>query len=299
MLKPDFFIVGAPKSATTSLFSYLKQHPDVFLPKKEIYYFCSDLSFQAPPLTEDIYLSFYAEAKNQKAVGDASVYYLMSPHAAESIKRFNANGKIIIMLREPVSMVYSHHNQLLSNGDEVIENFEEALAAEEQRRKEGKVSYRHQGPLEALFYSDIAKYYGQVKRYIDVFGRDKVHIILFDDFAKDPKEEYIKVLKFLGIDEIMPTNFDTVNPSNAARSKALRRFILNPPDFIKAIGKVLLPHHSKRRQKVVELLHNVNTKYEKREPMKSETREKLKAIYKEDLEKLQQLINRDLSHWLK
>jgi|SRR6185312_2007204 len=299
MLKPGFFIVGAPKSATTSLFSYLKQHPDVFLPKKEIYYFCSDLTFQAPPLTEDNYLSYYAEATNQKAVGDASVYYLLSPHAAENIKKFNADAKIIIMLREPASMVYSHYAQLLSNLDEVIENFENALAAEPQRRKEGKVNYTHQGPLEALFYSDVAKYYVQVKRYIDVFGRDKVHIILFDDFIKSPKEEYIKVLNFLGIAEIMPENFDTVNPSNAARSKAFRRFILKPPGFIKAIGRVLLPHHSKRRQKVMEALHKVNTKYEKREPMKSETQDKLKALYKEDVKKLQQLINRDLSHWLK
>jgi len=299
MLKPDFFIVGAPKSATTSLFSYLKQHPDVFLPKKELYYFCYDLTFLAPPLTEDIYLSYYAEATNQKAVGDASVYYLVSPHAAESIKRFNSNARVIIMLREPASMVYSLHSQLLSNGDEVIENFEEALAAEEQRIEEGKVNYRHQGPLEAVFYTHIAQYYGQVKRYIDVFGKDKVHIILFDDFIKNPKEEYAKVLKFLEITEIMPQEFDTINPNKVTRSKALLRFIINPPDFVKRLGRVVLPHHSKRRQMVIDTLWKMNTKYEKREPIKPETREKLKAAYRGDIEKLQQLLNRDLSNWLK
>lgn len=299
MKKPDFFIVGAPKSATTSLFSYLKQHPDVFLPKKELYYFCYDLTFLAPPLPEDIYLSYYKEANTQKAVGDASVYYLASQHAAASIKKFNPDAKIIIMLREPVNMVYSLHSQLLANGDEELENFEEALAAEEQRIKNGKVNYYHQGPLEAVFYTHIAKYYDQVKRYLDVFGANKVHIILFDDFKRNPEAEYRKVLSFLGLRDIMPESFDTVNANKVNRSKALLRFTINPPKFVKVIGRVVLPHHSRRREKVVDALVKINTKYQSREPMKAETKEKLKDIYRGDVEKLQQLINRDLNHWLK
>ena len=299
MKKPDFFIVGAPKSATTSLFSYLKQHPDVFLPKKELYYFCSDLTFLAPPLPEEVYLSYYKEASDQKAVGDASVYYLVSFHAATSIKKFNTSAKIIIMLREPVSMVYSLHSQLLANGDEEIESFEEALAAEEQRIKDGKVNYYHQGPLEAIFYTHIAKYHDQVKRYLDIFGKDKVHIILFDDFKRSPEAEYRKVLTFLGLRDIMPKSFDTVNPNKVSRSKALLRFTINPPKFVKVVGRVVLPHHSKRREKVVDALLKINTKYQTREPIKGETKEKLKDIYRGDIERLQQLINRDLSHWLK
>jgi hypothetical protein len=299
MLKPDFFIVGAPKSATTSLFSYLKQHPDVFLPKKELYYFCSDLTFLAPPLPEDIYLSYYTEAKGQKAVGEASVYYLVSMHAAASIKKLNPNARIIIMLREPVGMVYSLHSQLLANGDERIENFERALAAEEQRIEAGKVDYHHQGPLEALFYTHIAKYHDQVKRYLDVFGMDKVHIILFDDFIKNPEEEYKKVLKFLGVPEIMPGSFETVNPNKVTRNKAMLRFIIDPPMFVKALGRKILPHHSKRREIVMDALWSMNTKPENRKPIKKETKEKLRDIYSGDIEQLQLLIKRDLSNWLK
>lgn len=299
MKKPDFFIVGAPKSATTSLFAYLKQHPDVFLPKKELYYFCSDLTFLAPPLPEDIYLSYYKDATNQKAVGDASVYYLVSPHAAASIKKFNPGARIIIMLREPVSMVYSLHSQLLSNGDEEIENFEEALAAEEQRIKDGKVNYFHHGPLEAVFYTHIAKYYDQVKRYLDIFGKDSVHIILFDDFVRNPEGEYRKVLSFLGLRDVMPESFESLNPNKAARSRAVLRFIINPPKFVKTLGRVILPHHSGRREAVMDTLWKMNTKYEQRAPIKNETKEKLKDIYRGDVEKLQQLINRDLSNWLK
>src|SRR5580698_1501830 len=105
MLKPNFFIVGAPKSGTTSLYDYLKEHPQVFLPKKELYYFCYDLTFRTPPISENIYLKYYTDANNQKAVGDASVYYLLSPGAAKKIKDFNPEAKIIVMLRNPIQMV--------------------------------------------------------------------------------------------------------------------------------------------------------------------------------------------------
>ncbi len=299
MKKPDFFIVGAPKSATTSLFSYLKQHPDVFLPKKELYYFCSDLTFLAPPLPEEVYLSYYKDASSQKIAGDASVYYLVSLHAAASIKKFNPDAKIIIMLREPVSMIYSLHSQLLSNGDEEIENFEDALAAEEKRIKEGKAGFYHQGPLEAVFYTHIAKYYDQVKRYLDVFGKDKVHIILFDDFVRNPEGEYRKVLAFLGIRDEMPQTFETVNPNKVSRSRRLLHFIINPPKFVKVVGRVVLPHHSKQRQMVVDTLWKMNTKYEPRQPIRPQTKERLKDIYRGDIENLQQLINRDLNNWLR
>src|ERR1700721_383119 len=107
MVKPNFFIVGAPKSGTSSLYHYLKEHPDVSIPKRVIYYFCYDLTFRTPPLPENIYLDYYAGSGNKKAIGDASVFYLLSPGAAKKIHDFNPEAKIIIMLRNPLQMVYS------------------------------------------------------------------------------------------------------------------------------------------------------------------------------------------------
>lgn len=299
MLKPNFFIVGAPKSGTTSLYDYLKQHPWVYLPKKELYYFCYDLTFRTPPMRESVYLSYYNDARVQKAVGDASVYYLLSPGAAQKIKDFNPGSKIIIMLRNPIQMVYSLHSQLFSNGDEPIETFKEAMDAEGSRREGKLIPPYHRCPLEAMYYSTVANYYEQVLRYKSVFGEDKVHIILFDDFKFDPEKEYRKVLKFLELDEIMPSDFEIKNANKAPRSMAFLGLLVHPPGYLKSIGRLLFPHHTKRREWLIDKLWNLNSKYKPRNPLTLELKQRLLNLYKNDIEKLGKLLNRDLSQWLK
>jgi hypothetical protein len=299
MLKPDFFIVGAPKSGTTSLYDYLKQHPEVFLPKKELYYFCYDLTFRTPPIRESVYLSYYTDARSHQAIGDASVYYLLSPGAAKKIKEFNPDARIIILLRNPVQMVYSLHSQLFSNGDEPIETFKEAMDAETGRRAGNLIPSYHRCPLEAMFYSTVACYYEQVLRYKSVFGEDKLHIIFFEDFIFDPEKEYRKVLDFLGLEEIMPDSFEAKNANKAPRSMAFLGFLVNPPPLIKLLGRLLFPHHTKRREWLVDRLWNFNTKHKPRDPLTDELRQRLVTLYKDDIEKLGKLLDRDLSSWMK
>jgi len=298
--RPNFFIVGAPKSGTTSLYTYLKKHPDVFLPKKELYYFCFDLGFRTPPISEETYLSYYSSATSQNAIGDASVYYLLSRKAAENIKRFNPEAKIIIMLREPADMVYSLHSELQSNGDETIQNFEQAIELEAERKQNNAVgiSPHHNCPIEAFLYSDVAKYYEQVKRYKDAFGDKNLHIILFDDFKNDPLKEYKKVLQFLGLSDLKLDALKAINPNKVPRNRAFMKFLINPPYVIKKIGTFILPHHTRRRELVLNMLWRINTRYVARKPISPETRAKLKVLYRADMEKLQLLIGRDLSSWL-
>lgn len=216
MVKPNFFIVGAPKSATTALYEYLDKHPDVFFPKKSIYYFCYDLTFRTPPLPESVYLNYFRDTRSQKAIGDAAVYNLLSKDVAWKIKEFNPSAKIIIMLRNPLQMVYAQYHQNVANGDETIEDFEEALDAESNRRKGDLVPPYHNCPREALYYNTVANYYEQVLRYKSVFDLNKIHIILYDDFKADTRTEYQKVLKFLELEEILPDSFKVVNPSNGS-----------------------------------------------------------------------------------
>jgi len=299
MVKPNFFIVGAPKTGTTALYEYLSHHPNVYFPKKTIYYFCHDLTFRTPPIPESVYLNFFKGEHKQKAIGDGSVFYLLSPGAAQKIKDFNPEAKIIIMLRNPVQMVYSLHTENLSNGDDYIEDFEEALNAEGSRREGKRIPPHHNAPLEAVFYSEVAKFYEQVLRYKTVFGDDNVHIIFFDDFKADTAKEYFKVLKFLGLEEIMPPSLEVVNPSKVPRSKAYLKFLLSPPGFIKAAGRALFPHHSLRREKVIDFLWNLNRKYVPRKPISDKLKQRLIDIYKDDIEKLGKLLNRDLSDWTK
>ena len=115
--KPDFFIVGAPKCGTTALYTYLKQHPEIFMsPQKEPQFFANDvLGDRRHTCTWAEYLSCFAAARGAKRIGEASVAYLGSPCAPKQIKMFNPAAKIIIMLRNPVDMMHSLHNQRLDH----------------------------------------------------------------------------------------------------------------------------------------------------------------------------------------
>src|SRR4030095_12488986 len=136
VVKPNFFVVGAPKSGTTSLYFYLKQHPQVFLPRiKELNFFCTDLHFNFPLLTEKQFLSYYSVQQNHKAIGEVSVWNLYSKVAANRIHDFNPDSKIIIMLRQQVEMMYALHSNHVFNDNETIRDFEEELKQQEERKR--------------------------------------------------------------------------------------------------------------------------------------------------------------------
>ena len=125
MRKPDFFIAGAPKCGTTAMHTYLQTHPEVFVSKvKEPSFFATDLH-NSNPLVCNIeeYLSLFAEVRDEKRVGEASTGYFYSQNAAKELKEFNPSASIIIMLRNPVDMMYSLHGQLLYQGNEDLVNF--------------------------------------------------------------------------------------------------------------------------------------------------------------------------------
>ncbi len=139
MKKPDFFIVGAPKCGTTSLYHYLAQHPDIFTPTiKESYYFCPDITAKIhnKPKVNSLeeYLSLF-EDSHGKICGEASVLYLVSEVAAQKIKDFNPNAKIIIMLREPVSLMYSLHSMKVANGQMPVKDLKLAIEADLDKKE--------------------------------------------------------------------------------------------------------------------------------------------------------------------
>jgi len=134
MRRPNFFIVGAPKCGTSALFAYLNQHPQVFMAHlKELHFFGTDVRYPARP-TLDQYLLHFAKAREELRVGEASTSYLFSQSAAQEIRAFNPAARIVIMLRNPVDMMYSLHSEMLYWLNEDIEDFEAALEAEEKRK---------------------------------------------------------------------------------------------------------------------------------------------------------------------
>lgn len=300
--KPNFFIVGAPRCGTTAMYEYLRQHPDVFMPeRKEPHFFGSDLII-TPKLvyyTKDVreYLSLFAVARDEKRIGEASTNYLKSRLAASEIKEFSPSAKIIIMLRNPVDVMYSLHGHVVYLGGEDIEDFESALEAEEDR-KQGRRIPKGDGLVDSLFYREIAKYTEQVKRYFEVFGRDRVHIIIYDDLRKDTSWVYTETLRFLEVNPDFQPEFGIIHGNLRARSRILRYAWTHRPVFLQRLllgrAKPSLPFSM-----LFKMLRRIYGRTESRPPMPPGLRGRLQAEFKDEVERLSTLLDRDLTHWSK
>ncbi|MBW2740321.1 MAG: sulfotransferase [Deltaproteobacteria bacterium] len=300
MRKPDFFIVGAPKCGTTALYSYLKQHPEIYMARKELHYFGADLTLRdhKKRLQFREYLDAFSMVKHEKRVGEASVWYLYSKTAAEEIEELTPDAKIIVMLRNPVDMLYSQYFQLRLNGDEDLPTFEQALDAEEDRKMWQRLPKTSApGPIEALYYIDTVKFAEQVQRYFTVFSREKVHVIIYDDFAKDTASVYRDTLDFLGVNRDFQPTFAVVNPCKKVRNIVLWRIMKFSPYRLQAAWRKLLPPPV--RGLILKNVTQWNTKHEARPAMTQETHEHLQKILAPNVECLSKLLGRDLTYWTK
>lgn len=303
MRRPDFFLVGAPKCGTSLMDTWLRRHPGLFLPIKEMHYFGADLHFNEPPRTLDNYLSFFASAPEDRRAGESSTWYLYSRTAAREIHDFCPSAQILIMLRNPVSMVHSLHSHLLYTGNEDIPNFDEALDAEADRAA-GRRIPPHSFPNGALLYHQVARFSEQVQRYFDTFGRERVKVVLADDFKKDPPGTYRDVLGFLGVATDFP-EFEaavasdnwTANVNKSARTRVLTRFLKIPRN--QAVLRGLLPEPVPGWRWVLRAVRRANIQYTDRAPMSDATRKRLTAEFAPEVERLGRLIDRDLSSWRK
>lgn len=304
--KPNLFIVGAPKCATSALYSYLSQHPDIFFSKiKEPNFFASDL-YPRETKTEDKdlarYLSLFEKAQSEKYIGEASTWYLYSEEAASKIKKLAPSAKIIIMLRNPVDVTYSLHSQLVYGGIENITDFQEALNAEEERKLGLRLPNKNLDSIcyKRLIYTEIAKFYQQVKRYFNVFGAENVHVITFEDFKKDPGKVYREVLSFLGLNAEHSVDFRKVNANKVRRfdTKAIQQFRNHPLNLW--LVRTFLPVEIRRLlfRKLARLAGKINTKYVERISMDASFRQSLQKEFAEDIENLSLLLQRDLTSWL-
>ncbi|MBK8470977.1 MAG: sulfotransferase [Sphingobacteriales bacterium] len=297
MKLPDFFIVGAPKCGTTALYDYLQQHPQIWLPQKELYYFGSDFTFRHPRPTEAYYHSLFADAPDRATcIGEASVWYLYAQNAAAEIKRFNPNAKIIALLRRPDDMLYSLHSQQLYAGNEDIADFAQALAAEPDRRKGSRLPPHIGCPYEALYYSQVPRYATQLQRYFDAFGRDNVLVVLFDDLASNPAAVYRQTLQFLGVPHHELPQFKQINPNKTVRSPLWRDLLKQRPAWLVRAAQILLPSR-RLRQGIVSRLWAMNTRYTPRPPLPAHLRQQLIDQFADDINQLSALLQRDLSAW--
>ena len=295
MKRPDFFIVGTFKGGTTAMYEYLRAHPQIFMSvPKEPMYFGADLTPRYRRMTQDEYLAMFKGVAESTRAGEASPWYLYSTDAPREILDFQPEAKAIVLLRNPVDVMYAQHSQLVFNQREDIADFGEALAAEEERRRGQRIPADALRP-EALSYRHSVRFADQLRHWFEVFGRQRMHIIVFDDLIAEPREVYRKTLEFLGVDPSYEVDLSVYNPNRRARSGAIQRLIFAPPRPLRALfGKLRsLSFAHRLRDRLV----SANSRKAARAEMDPQLRRSLTAEFAPQVAELGALIGRDLSAW--
>lgn len=290
---PDFFIVGAARAGTTSLFDFLGQHSAVFFPAvKEPHFFAahvqSDPRLYFPPIHDECaYLSLYTAARADQLLGDASPSYLWDPDSASHIAARNPHAKIIISLRNPIQRAYSHYLLDCSTGLET-KPFIDALY-EDQAHIPGRWGREH-------LYLELGLYCKQVERYLACFDRQHIKIILFDDLQTHPDVVGSSVLEFLGPPGALrtPYQFPQRNVSVVLRGLWANRLLYRMQTVLADCPDAWRP---RLRGRFLWLREHLLVKSAKPR-MDREARRFLAEFYKQDLEELERLSGHKVKHWL-
>ncbi|MHB8242975.1 MAG: sulfotransferase family protein [Solirubrobacteraceae bacterium] len=250
---PDFFLVGHGKSGTTALYQMLSKHPQIFVGLKEPRFFATEMNTRdiprpgGTPKTLAEYKAWFKDAKPDQLVGDISPWYLWSQAAPSLIATAQPNARIIAILREPASFLRSLHLQWLQLYVESETDFRRAMELEEPRRQGREVPLNTYWP-KALLYSDHVRYTDQLRRYHKLFARDRVLVLIYDDYRRDNVGTLRKLLRFLEVDDELEIPALQSNPSvqvQATRINSLLRSLTVADDpasrAIKTTVRALTP----------------------------------------------------------
>ncbi len=241
------------------------------------------------------YQALFRGAGLQAEVGEASTGYLYAPEAPERISGLLVRPKIIIILRNPIDLAYSLYWHMVRVGGEALP-FEEALDAEGQRFED--LSFRQNcfDWYPNYFYTRRATFHPQIDRYFCLFGRANVHVELFEDLADNARLVCARTFTFLGVDaSFTPMTSEIHNAAGRTISRRLDRLV-NRKYPAKAVLRALIP--ARRRLALADMVNRVNRANAEYPQMGSDTRERLRETFAEDIWATSALIGRDLSHWM-
>jgi len=295
---PNFFVIGAGKSGTTSLYHYLKQHPQIFMsPVKEPKYFAlagHDLDFKGPgdsrivpdtTTTESAYLALFEGAGDEPVVGEASTIYLGDFGAAAKMAGQVPDARLVAVLRHPADRAYSAYLHLRRDGYETLDSFADALASEAERARLGY--YYH-------WYLRARGFYGrQLQEFYDSFPREQIRIYLFEDFESSPQRVLSDIFRFLGIDETFKADTSARHNQSGIPRHLKTQTFLNKAHPLKQWLKRFIPEHWGHR-----VISMIQPGLVEKPAMPPDVRAELTEDFRDDILHLQDLIERDLSHWL-
>jgi len=301
-IKHGVYLVGAPRCGTTTFSKVLARNPQICFSKpKENHFFIRVSPALSPEEMSRTYLQRYFPDlnENHRVIAEGSVSYLYSPEAIEKIIELDPNGRFIVMVRNPVDMIYSYHSRMLFTLDEDVTDFETAWNLQEARSYGKYIPSRCRDPR-LLQYAAIGRLGEQVETLFRTAGRERCFVIVFDDFVKDPLKVYKEVLEFIDIDYDGQTKIAQKNQNRGYKSGFLQQFVMNPPKFIaqfiekregQGLDKLTYLRSIRRR------LKKINKVEVKREALSDPMRQKLRAVFADDIEKLAGLLNRNFEHW--
>lgn len=271
---PNFFIVGAARAGTTSMWEYLRRHPDIYMATLKEPHFFSDFRPSYMPYVSDEqeYLRLFQGARGEKVLGEASPSYLSSPVAPRRIKTTTPEAKILIMLREPVSAAYSHYWHWVRYGHE-DRDFLTVVREGLSERKNFIVVRGH--------------YPTSVRRYLDLFSPN-VLVLVFEEFAQNVRGHVRRVLEFLSVDEDYAEYFDAT-PRNVT---ALPHNMLSRGVYgsrrLRSLGRSIVPGrlHGGLERFMLQRVHVPR--------MEPEARRLLEGYYGPEVEELERVLGRVL-----
>jgi hypothetical protein len=312
--EPNFFVIGAAKCGTTTLYNFLEQHDEVYMsPIKEPHFFCSDIRIEnfsdeykryvasrGLNINEYVetdlqkkhwewyvddfntYLKLFKNVNQEKAIGEISNGYLFSTVAAHEIKNKYPDAKIIMILRNPVSRAYSHYLANLRDGRTTLSFREEVEHDNKKSRKGWCISHN---------YVEMGLYYDQVKRFLDMFPKNQVLIFLNEELKSNPQNVGERIFEFIGVNPFAKINYSAKqNEAKIPKSAKLIKFLTQTG--IKRKIFHLLPESIQAKIKPIFFQKGAVPK------MSDDDRKWMLHFFKEDIEKTQTLIERDLSNWL-
>ena len=299
-MQPSFFIIGMPRSGTTTLYHYLSQHPDIFMSHpKEPNYFNKDNVVEAldwmpnnTPFpftkTEEEYLKLFNKAKG-KISGEATINYFYSEDAPKLIKKFNPDAKLILIIREPISFLESFYNQLFFIGLETIPSFTEALDAEKERKEGHNIPKTARYPSQ-LHYSDKIRYLHHINRWLDHFPREQLKILIYDDFKENNLQYYKEILNFLEQDTTFSPNIEWTNTKKILKTPSLQTLSKRISSRNRQIQS-LLP---KPLYKLSKTIYDSLLKSKNNKNISPQLKKELRQKYKKEVENLSTFLDRDL-----
>lgn len=291
---PNFFIIGVPKGGTTSLYAYLQQHPDVFLPYvKEPCFFSNEENYDRGIAWYS--KTFFRDVGSARAIGEATPWYFSNKRAAERIKRElpESSHRFIVIFRDPVERAYSMYWNRVENGDEK-NSFEVALSTEDERLREG--NYHATGSL-TVGYRYVGNYATHLREWLAKFPSGQFLFLLQQDLAASPESVLTDIYQFLRIrDDI---EIDTTRRHNVA-GRPRYRALLRVAQIIRARTPAKLPLKlipKSLRFKAMQYVSNTKRIPVEYPPMAASIERDLRGAFRVEIEELEGLIGKDLSAW--